>query len=288
MVAVMRVTLLGTGGPQPDPTRQGPATLVQAGGLNLVFDAGRGVASQLARTGVRTGAIDAIFVTHHHFDHIGGLGDLIMAAWNNWPRGPLPVYGPIGTGEIITALLEGVYRRDINYRMTEERALDRTLDSPVSMVVVHEQMTGLIDLGPDVRVVVGEVEHGGTALHLSTEQWATVGYRISADDRHVAISGDAVAGRDLEALAADVDLLVMCAYLAAGEISSPAERFLVERVIAGAPQAAAIARDARVRRLVLTHIREKSERDVARMCEDVAEIFDGEVIAGHDLLVIDV
>jgi ribonuclease Z len=36
------VTLLGTGSPVPSTTRFGPATLVQAGGLNLLFDAGRG------------------------------------------------------------------------------------------------------------------------------------------------------------------------------------------------------------------------------------------------------
>ena len=35
------VTLLGTGGPEPTPTRFGPATLVQAGGLSLLFDAGQ-------------------------------------------------------------------------------------------------------------------------------------------------------------------------------------------------------------------------------------------------------
>lgn len=282
------MTLLGTGGPKPDPTRQGPAALVEAGGLNLVFDAGRGVASQLAKAGVRTADIDAIFVTHHHFDHIGGLGDLLMAAWNNGRPRPLPIYGPVGTAEIIAALFDHVYWRDINYRVVEERALDNTVHPPSSMVQVHEAMGGTIDLGPDVAITVGEVEHGSAALQLPTEEWATVGYRVSADNSYVTISGDAVAGRDLQALAANADVLVMCAYFAAGEITSDAVRFLVEKVIAGAPQAAVIARDANVRRLVLTHIREKSDGDVNRMCDEVAKIFDGEVIAGHDLLVIDV
>ena len=36
------ITLLGTGSPLPDPNRAGPATLVQAGGTNLLVDAGRG------------------------------------------------------------------------------------------------------------------------------------------------------------------------------------------------------------------------------------------------------
>ena len=39
----MQVTLLGTGNPLPDPNRAGAATLVRAGALTVLFDAGRGV-----------------------------------------------------------------------------------------------------------------------------------------------------------------------------------------------------------------------------------------------------
>ena len=48
----MRVTLLGTGSPLPDPHRAGPATLVEAGGLHLLFDCGRGVLMRLAAAGL--------------------------------------------------------------------------------------------------------------------------------------------------------------------------------------------------------------------------------------------
>ena len=47
----MIVTTLGTGSPLPHPDRAGPATLVQAGGLNLLVDCGRGVSMRLARRG---------------------------------------------------------------------------------------------------------------------------------------------------------------------------------------------------------------------------------------------
>jgi len=59
------VTLLGTGAPLPSPARFGPATLVQAGGLNLLFDAGRGVTVRLFQLGMSAGnGIDAVFLTH--------------------------------------------------------------------------------------------------------------------------------------------------------------------------------------------------------------------------------
>ena len=55
------VTLLGTGGPEPGPSRFGPATLVQAGGLSLLFDAGRGVTVRLYQLRISSGkGIDGV------------------------------------------------------------------------------------------------------------------------------------------------------------------------------------------------------------------------------------
>ncbi|MCL1598992.1 MAG: MBL fold metallo-hydrolase [Actinomycetia bacterium] len=284
----MQVTFLGTGGPRPDPTRQGPATLVEAAGLNLLFDAGRGVATQLVRAGVDVVDLDAIFITHHHFDHIGGLGDLLMAVWNNGRTDPLLVVGPPETAAIIDALFSGVYGRDITFRIVEEWTLTRRLEPPTAMVEVREINAGTVELLRGVEVVVGEVEHGAAALELTSDEWVSVGYRIVADGHVVTISGDAVAGRDLPLLAADADVLVMCAYLAEDEITSAYDEFLVGKVLAGVPQAVAIATDAGVGTLVLTHIREKSDEAIETMVARAAASFDGPVIAAHDLDTLDV
>ncbi len=283
----MRITLLGTGGPRPDPERQGPATLVEAARLSLLFDAGRGVATQLARAGVQAEDLDAIFLTHHHYDHIGGLGDLIMAAWNNGRSKPLPIFGPLGTDQIIDGMFDHVYARDINFRIAEEWVHGRLLDHPRDLVDVRVVISQRIDLAHTVEVTVGQVEHGSVGIELSLDEWSASGYRISAEGRVVTISGDAVAGLELGNLAADADALVMCAYLAQDEITTTEEMFLTDEVLAGAPQAAVIATEANVKRLILTHIREKSNDATERMRIQVAEAFPGEVTVGHDLLRID-
>ena len=72
---LFKVTLLGTGSPRPSPDRNGPSTLVEAGGLRLLFDMGRGNTVSLFRAHVPLGSIDAHFITHLHSDHVNGLPD---------------------------------------------------------------------------------------------------------------------------------------------------------------------------------------------------------------------
>ena len=56
----MQITLLDTGSPIPDPARAGPATLVQAGDLSLLFDCGRGVLLRLVAAGLLPGMLHRV------------------------------------------------------------------------------------------------------------------------------------------------------------------------------------------------------------------------------------
>lgn len=284
----MRITLLGTGGPRPDPARQGPATLVQVAGLRLLFDAGRGVATQLAKADVSLNEIDAVFLTHHHFDHIGGLGDLLMAAWNNGRTRPLNVYGPHGTRSIVEALFSQIYSSDIQFRIREGEVIGAPVPHPSDLFRAFDVKTGVIESNPRLSLEVGSIEHGSLALELDDDDWGAVGYRVAGDDRSVFIAGDAVAGRDLGRLALDVDALVICAYLTGDEIVRDEDQFLSERILAGAPQAAQIAADNNVRQLILTHIRQKPADALEAMAREVRGIYDGDLVIGQDLLEIEV
>src|ERR687885_241805 len=58
-----RVTLIGTGIPNPSPDRFGPATLVEAGGQKLLFDAGRGATIRLFQLGIPLRDVNPLFLT---------------------------------------------------------------------------------------------------------------------------------------------------------------------------------------------------------------------------------
>ncbi len=280
----MLITLLGTGGPRPDPERSGPATLIEVAGYRLLFDAGRGVATQVVRSGLTLDQIDAVFLTHHHFDHTGGLGDLLMASWNLGRTRPLPVYGPPGTRSLVDTLFAGVYAPDIRFRIREAEHLGSSIRPPRDTIAGIDTGAGMIELDPGPIVDAGWIEHGSTVLGLTDDEWSAVGYRIAGEGRTVAVVGDAVPGRDLDRLADNVDALVISAYLSEDEIVTDGDRFLTDHILAGAPQAARIATDAGARMLVLTHLREKTDAAAQVMGRDTARSFPGEVVIGRDLL----
>ena len=282
----MKVTLLGTGGPRPDPRRQGPGTLVQIGEDKLLFDAGRGVATQIVNAGVEITDVGHVFVTHHHFDHTGGLADVLFAAWNKARNETIRVYGPEGTREMVEHLFDA-YERDIAYRLREtELTVERLVDIR-DMVEVVDVGPGLVHAGEGWEVHADYVDHGHH-LGFTTEDWPCLGYRVEAGVKVLAISGDAVESPGLQRIASGADLLVQCCYLAGGEILDDDLRLIADHVLASSTMVGKIAARAGVKRLALVHIKEKSNELLRSMVEEIRRDFDGEVIVGEDLMEIEV
>jgi ribonuclease Z len=275
----MHITLLGTGTPLLDLQRHAASLLLDIGADRLVFDAGRGVTTQLLRAGVHPHQVNSIFITHHHYDHIGELGDLLLTAWHYGRHAPVQVYGPPGTTAIIDALLTQVYARDIAFT----QFTTPTMPDIRQLVQVTDGAPGLLAAAPRWQVYAEYVDHGNT-FGLSSADWPCFGYRIEADDKRVAISGDTIACAGLDRLAHEVDVLVQCSYLATAELTTPDMVHVTTHIIASAEQAGEIAARNHVKKLVLTHIRPKSNALVQAMVTDAAQYYAGEVVIGEDLM----
>ncbi|HJM41980.1 MAG: MBL fold metallo-hydrolase [Nitrospinota bacterium] len=278
----MKITLLGTGGPRPDPERLGSSLAVEVGEERLLFDCGRGAVIQLVRAGMSLQDLNPVFITHHHYDHISDLGDLILSTWLQGRPGALKIYGPRGTAEIVTALIERVYPKDIRFRAEGEPAVGGW--KPVD---VTEVRAGTVHDGGHWKVYAEHVEHG-QGLGIPDFDWVTLGYRLEADGKAVAISGDAVPCEGLDRLARGADVLVQCCYLAAAEVTDAHTERLTRHLFPSSTQVGKIAKRAGVKKLVLTHFRQKPESLMREIANDVQRDFGGEVILGRDLLDIEV
>ncbi len=277
----IKVRLLGTGGPRPDPRRSGPATLVTIGDEPVLFDAGRGVVVQMLRAGVPLQALRHVFVTHHHFDHIGDLYDVGLSSWFAGRREALTIHGPPDTRRLMQALLTQVYDKDIEWRSEGE-----PVHGGWPPMLGHDVGTGLAHEAGPWRVHAEAVVHGH-GLDFSpafVKRWNCYGYRLEAHGKVVAISGDTVDCGGLRRLAQGADVLVQCCYLAAAEITSPHFERLAKYTLACGDTVGRIAAECGVKTLVLTHQRPRGDDAMVEVLRrEVERDFHGRVVVAADL-----
>jgi len=273
----VKVVLLGTGGPRPDPRRHGPALAIRIGEECLLFDAGRGAVLQMVRAGIRPAQVNPIFITHHHYDHLSDLGDLMLTSWMQGRKRPLRIFGPEGTREIVDALIRRVYARDIAFRSRGEPAIGAW--SPVEAADVG---AGLVCDGGSWKVWARAVVHG-QGLGIVDVPWGTLGYRVEAEGKVVAFSGDTIPCEGLDHLARGADVLVQCCYLARAEITDAHAERLSRFLFASSAEVGKVAASAGVKTLVLTHFRPKPPEMMRALEEDVRRDFAGRLILGEDL-----
>ena len=74
----MKLTFLGTcSGTEPMPSRQHTSYVIEHGGGVYWFDAGEGCSYTAHLLGIDILAIRALFISHPHLDHVGGLVNLL-------------------------------------------------------------------------------------------------------------------------------------------------------------------------------------------------------------------
>ncbi len=289
----MQVTLLGTGTPT-SPQRFQSSVLVEIGDDKLLFDAGRGTVHQLYQAEVDLEHVNPVFITHHHFDHINDLFDVIISTAMAGRQRPLNIYGPTGTNKIVRALLEQVYAQDIRFRIEEDKDMQRNGGSwdeqpeAISRVDTQDVGPGLVAETENWQVFADYVRHGDFK-HAPDFEWYCLGYRIEAKGKIITISGDTVPCEGIVKLARNADLLVQCCHLPKRLVTNPAMVYFTDSIIPSSGEVGHIATEAGVKRMVLTHLSPAITPDnFSEILDDVQEDYQGEVLLGHDLMRIEV
>jgi ribonuclease Z len=268
----IEVVLLGTGNPLPDPNRAGAATLVRAGGVTLLFDAGRAVNMRLAAAGVLPVMLDAVLLTHLHSDHICDLNDVVTTQWVMSPVAkPLPIYGPPGTQQVVDGML-AMLALDVGYRRGHHDDLNWD-----PQLEVHESGPGVVFEKSDVRIVAAATDHRPVE--------PTLAYRIEHDGGAVVIAGDTVPCAGLDELCAGADMYVQTVLRDDLVSMVPMQRFRdTIDYHSSVEQTAQTAARAGVKTLVLTHqIPTPAPGSADEWIAIVRRHFTGEVVFGEDL-----
>jgi ribonuclease Z len=217
----LRVTLLGTGvGPPVNLTKYGASTLVEAGGLRLLFDCGRGATIRLTEAGIPLGSISRLFLTHLHSDHVMQIPDLLLAGWvvADGRTTPLDVWGPKGTQDMMAAL-EKAFAFDIHMR----RDVDEKFSAAGITLRSHDIEEGVVFEEGGVKVTAFLVDHQPIV--------PAFGYRVDYRGRSVVLSGDTRVSENLIRFAKGADVLVHEAVDPVASRASSRDPVLIESII---------------------------------------------------------
>ncbi len=276
------VVTLGTGIPLANPARGTAATLVVAGDRTVLVDTGRRSMENLVAAGYQSATI--VLFTHFHSDHIAGFGEYMTNRGIDGTDYPQRILGPAGTQSLVDDFLK-VYGRDTEYRIAHHHE-----HWPVNAMKadVKECATGVILDEDGLKITMFDVDHEPIV--------PAVGYRIDFAGKSVVISGDTKAIPKMVEMSKGADILVHEAVNMAMlenprrmlQQSDPRRAAMLEDMIShhsSTLDIAAIARNAGVKKLVLTHLvpsiapTDAAERVFA---QGMSEIYTGPIVVARD------
>jgi ribonuclease BN (tRNA processing enzyme) len=238
----LRLTIIGASPACPNADGACSGYLFEAGSTRVLIDCGPGVLSRLQRH-LAYPELTAIVISHFHADHVLDLVPLRYGLrWAPLPR-PKPrpmLYLPPG----------GATQLDALARILEQ-------NSPADF------WTGVLDVAefvPGEPLTVGELRFEFMPMRHYVPAW---GIRVAGDGWTVAYSADTGTCDALVELARQADLFLCEATLPGRE--DPSEWGHLTPAEAGT-----VARQAGVRRLVLTHLWQESDREAMRRQAEAA------------------
>jgi ribonuclease Z len=267
------VVLLGTGTPNPEPDRMGPALAIVSGKRVYIVDCGPGVVRRAAQAGIGMEQLTRAFITHLHSDHTAGYPDLLLTPPNAGRTEPLETWGPPGLREMTNHLLKA-YKVDLDVRLHGTQPHD----APGFQVRAHDAKPGEIYRDETLRVIAIAVPHGNFPTAYA--------YRFEAKDKIIVVSGDTTYSEALIAAAKGCDILVHEVYSKKGwEARTPDWQRYHAAFHTSAPDVGRVAARVAPKKLVLYHLLPMGQTP-EQVLSEIRTAWQGETIYANDLDVI--
>lgn len=255
----MKLLVLGSGSSVPHPKRASSAYWVETEHGSLLVDCAPSAIHRMAEEGCEWPTLDAIWISHFHLDHCGGLAPLLFgtkhAPETQSRTKPMRIYGPSGLKKLV-----GAFDAANNYGLLEQ---------PFPIEIKEIATDDVVEILPGL--------HGTTFSTPHTDESRAIKLQ-EADGGSMVFTSDTGYSTNLGVFARNTDLLLIeCSFIK----NKPIQKHLDLADIAH------IVRFAKPKKIVLTHF--YPEWDEVDFVEIVREILPkNEVVEACDGLLLNI
>jgi ribonuclease BN (tRNA processing enzyme) len=254
----MKLTILGSGTSVPHPQRAAPAHWLETSKGAVLLDASADAPHRMAEEQLDWPNLDAIWISHFHLDHLGGLTPLLFGMkWAPQTQSrskPLRIYGPAGLRQLVSAVNDS---NDF-----------RLLEQPFPIEIVEVGANEDFALLPGLSAATLSTPHTTESLALGLKD---------EDSKLFVYTSDTGFSEDLGLFAKGAALLLMeCSFRRNKTVQKHLEL----------TDAIRVAQDCGPEKLVLTHL--YAQWDGVDLAAEARQLWAGQTIEAKDGLVLEI
>ncbi|MDP2628992.1 MAG: ribonuclease Z [Nanoarchaeota archaeon] len=296
----IKITFLGTADQIPSAKRNHTAILLTRNEENILIDCGEGTQRQFRKANLNPCKLTRLLITHWHGDHILGIPGLLQTLASSGYNKTLFVYGPKGTKKFFAELLKVFgFKKEIKINVDEvsgkffetkdfyleAKSMSHGIPTNAYSFVKKGQIRidknklkkTKLPFGPLLKNLKEgkDVKHDGKKF-----KWRDLTYREG--DKKISIVLDTLNNKNILSFVKNSDLLI-CESSFGEELKEKAK----EHLHLTSRQAGEIAKRSNSRKLILTHISQRYEKNPEKILNEAKKVFRDSHLA-KDLDVVEV
>jgi ribonuclease Z len=284
-----KITFLGTGSAIPTKHRNHPAVLLQYKDENILVDCGEGTQRQFRKAKLNPCKITRILITHWHGDHVLGLPGLLQTLMLNGYNKTLEIYGPSGTKKMmqlylglfthkdkITIKVNEVENKEIidtNEFYIETKKMEHETPSNAYAFVIKEKLRinkkkiEKLNIPREELRKISELQKGKD-ITIENKKIKAKDYTLKEEQRKVTFILDTKKNKNAITLAKNSDILIC-----ESTYSEEEEELAEQHFHLTSTDAAQIAKQAKVKRLILTHLSQRYDYNNKEILQQAKKVF---------------